>query len=149
MNNLGRSPQDNAKKTNIKGLGKKIFKFLLVGVNVKREFGLSIKEVKVNPRSSFFQTLSGPCQICIPSPRASGPLVPEKKIFKGFLLYKGLGQVTQMLGTNFHSLGPWRLHMNDFDWPSSSEKKKFEECRQLSDRLRTEPIYTIKFTYET
>ena len=38
----------------------------------------------------FFQTLLGPCaQSCIPRLRAIGPLVPEKKIFKGFLPYMG------------------------------------------------------------
>ena len=39
-------------------------------------------------------------QYCIPSPRATGPLVPGKKIFKGFLLYMGVqfGHVTQDAG---------------------------------------------------
>ena len=52
-----------------------------------------------------------------------GLLVPEKKIFEGFLSYMDcgghLGHVTQMPRTNFRSPYPRRLHIKfGFDWPS-------------------------------
>ena len=54
-----------------------------------KKIDLPIKKVKVNQRLSFFQPLLGPCpQCCIPSP--IGPLVPEKKIFEGFLPYMSM-----------------------------------------------------------
>ena len=46
------------------------------------KFDLAIKEVKVNPGSSFEQTMIGRSHRCyIPSFMEIGPLVPEKKIF--------------------------------------------------------------------
>ena len=64
--------------------GQEDFKVLPIGVYVKKlTFLLNM--------SSFFQTLLGPChQCCILSPRAIVPLVPERKIFKGFLPYMGV-----------------------------------------------------------
>ena len=48
----------------------------------------------VNQMSFFSQFSMGLCpQYCIPSPRAIGPLVLEKKIFKGFLSYMGLAAI--------------------------------------------------------
>ena len=55
------------------------------------KFGLAVKKVKVNPDSSFVETRQGPHPQCyIPSPKAIGLLVPEKKIFKGVLPYMGM-----------------------------------------------------------
>ena len=48
------------------------------------------------------------------SPRASDPLVPEEKIFKGSTIYgrgSHIGHVTQMRRANFHSQYPLRLHL--------------------------------------
>ena len=48
------------------------------------KLGLALKMVKVIPDSSFVQNWSGPKSQCyIPRPKATGLLVPEKKIFKG------------------------------------------------------------------
>ena len=65
-------------------------------------------------------------------PKGYGPLVPERKIFKGFLSYMGMAatfdHVTQMRQANFHSLYPLRLLVVfGFDWPRVSEEKMFEE----------------------
>ena len=50
--------------------------------NIRKQIWPWRKKVKVNPRSSFEQTLLGPSpQCCTPSPHVIGPLVPEKKIF--------------------------------------------------------------------
>ena len=58
---------------------KKIFKLLPIGVYVNK-FDLSARKVKVNPWLYFFKTLLGPCLPCrIPSPRAIGTLILEKK----------------------------------------------------------------------
>ena len=48
------------------------------------KLGLAVKMVKVKPDSLFVQTWYGPNPQClIPSPKAIGLLVPEKKLFKG------------------------------------------------------------------
>ena len=52
-----------------------------------------------------------------------GPLVPEKKIFEGFLTINGhgghLGHVTQMPRSNFRPPYPRKLHIKfGFNWPS-------------------------------
>ena len=117
------------------------------------------KKVRVNLRSSFFETLLGPCpQWCIPSPRAIGPLVLEKKIFKGFLPFMG---VTAILGmwpnarcceqtfvppTHWGSI--WNLAMTG---RVVSEKKTFEECRWWTDDngwRDNEACLYFKLTYE-
>ena len=49
------------------------------------KFDLGVNQVKVNPGSSFVQTMMGWSSRCyIPSFVKIGPPVPEKKIFKGF-----------------------------------------------------------------
>ena len=59
---------------------------------------LAVKWVKVNPRSSFIQTMMGLSPRCyIPNSIEIGPAVPEKKIFKVFTIYghgSHLGHVT-------------------------------------------------------
>ena len=68
--------------------------------------------------------MTGPSPQCyIPSHKAIGPLILEKKIFgRGFTIYgRGghLGHVTQTLRTNFRFPIPLRLHMKfGFDRPS-------------------------------
>ena len=56
-----------------------------------------------------------------------GPLVPEKKIFEGFLhilAWWPSWSCDQMPQTNFRSPDPWRLHMKfGFDWPCSFEEE--------------------------
>ena len=80
---------------NTKGPGplvsdKKIFKVLPIRVlpmevYIENNFDLSVKKSRSTRRFSFFSDLYGPChQCCIPSLRAIGPLVQEKKILKGF-----------------------------------------------------------------
>ena len=67
--------------------------------------------------SSFEETMMSRNPQCyIPSFVKFGPLVPEK-IFEEFLLYgRGghLGQMTSIISTNFHFLGPESLHPK---WP--------------------------------
>ena len=66
-------------------LDKMIFKVLPIGVSVYAKNDLSIKKGQGQPKITFFRTLLHPCpQCCIPGSRAIGPLVPEKRIFKGF-----------------------------------------------------------------
>ena len=72
-------------------------RFLMFGLCKKRPF---LTKGQGQLKVIIFQTLLGPClQGCIPSPRAIDPLVPEKKILKGFYhIGRGghLGHVTQM-----------------------------------------------------
>ena len=93
-----------------------------------------MKKVRVNQRLSFFfQTAFSLCPKCYTSsPRAIGTLVPEKKIFKGFLQYirEGgqLGNVTKIRRTNFRPQYPFKLHVNlVYIGPVVSEEKTFEE----------------------
>ena len=104
------------------------------------------KKVKVNPRSSFEQTLLGPCpQCCIPSPKVIDPLVLEKKIFKRFLTYMGVAAILvmwprppeQTFVPPIHGGSTWNLALTG---PVVLEKKMFENGGR---RQRTEPAYTI------
>ena len=73
---------------------KKNFKVLPIGIYVEK-IDLTLK--RSTKGYNFFQTLLGPClQCCIPIPRAIGPLVPEKKSFKGFLQYIGIAAILVM-----------------------------------------------------
>ena len=61
------------------------------------KFDLAVKKVKVNPGSSFEQTMIGWSSQCnIPSLVEIGPPVPEKKIFEGFLPYMGVAAILVM-----------------------------------------------------
>ena len=60
------------------------------------KFDLAVKLVKVNPRSSFEQTMMGWSPRCyIPSFVEIGPPVLEK-IFEGFLPYMGVAAILVM-----------------------------------------------------
>ena len=41
-----------------------------------------------------------------------GLLVPEKKVFEGFLLYMGVAAVTSIMSSDFHLLVPESFHTN-------------------------------------
>ena len=61
------------------------------------KFDLAVKQVKVNPGSSFEQTMMGRSHQCyIPSFMEIGPPVREKKIFEGFLPYMGMAAILVM-----------------------------------------------------
>ena len=61
------------------------------------KFDLAVKYVKVNPGSSFQQTMMGWSPRCyIPSFVEIGQPVPEKKIFEGFLPYMGVAATSVM-----------------------------------------------------
>ena len=61
------------------------------------KFELGVKYVKVNPGSSFVQTIIGRSSRCyILSFIEIGLLVLEKKIFEGFLPYMGLAAILVM-----------------------------------------------------
>ena len=61
------------------------------------KFDLAVKYVKVNPGSSFEQTMINWRHRCyIPSFVEIGLLVPEKKIFEGFLPYMGVAAILVM-----------------------------------------------------
>ena len=61
------------------------------------KFDLAVKKIKVNPRSSFEQTMMGRSPRCyIPSFVEIGPLVPEKKIFEGVLPYMDMAAILVM-----------------------------------------------------
>ena len=74
-------------------------------------FDLAVKLVKVNPWSSFDQTMMYPRHKCyIPSFVDIGPLVPEKKIF--VYGHGGhLGHVTCIMFINFYYHVPKSLHI--------------------------------------
>ena len=78
------------------------------------KFDLVVKKVKVNPGSSFEQTMMDWSSRCnIPSFMEINPPVPEK-ILKGFTIHghgSHLGHVTQMPQTNFHSPYPRQLNI--------------------------------------
>ena len=58
---------------------------------------LAVKPVKVNPVSSFEQTIMNRSPKCyIPSFVEIGPPVPEKEIFDGFLPYIGMVAILVM-----------------------------------------------------
>ena len=58
------------------------------------KFDLAVKYIKVNPGSSFEQIMMGWSPRCyIPRFVQIGPLVPEKKIFEGFLPYVGVAAI--------------------------------------------------------
>ena len=64
---------------------------------VVTKFGLVVKYVKINSMSSFEQTMMGRSPLCyIPSFVEIGLLVPEKKIFEGFLPYMGMAAILVM-----------------------------------------------------
>ena len=64
---------------------------------IRNQTSIAVKKVKVNPYSSFVQTLQGPHRQCyIPSPMAIGLFFPEKEILKGFLPYTGMAAILVM-----------------------------------------------------
>ena len=66
------------------------FKVIIISIISGSKFDLDVKMVKVNPISSFEQTLLGPRpQCCIPSPKVISPLVLEKS-YEGFFPYMGM-----------------------------------------------------------
>ena len=139
--------------TNIKGLGlsfRQDFSSFAYRSLCKKKIYLSVKKVKVNPRLSFFQTLLGPCpQCCIPSPRATDPLVLQ--FYRVFTIYRHWGHlddVTHMWLTFVplaHGRSIWNLALI---CPVVSEKKMSEACgrlmmmdgRQQTEGLRSLPI---------
>ena len=93
------------------------------------KFDLVVKYVKVNPGSSFEQTIIGRSHQCyIPSFVEIGPPVREKKIFEGFLPYMGMAaslSCDQHHVNKFNFLVPESLHIKfGFDWPSGFWEKK-------------------------
>ena len=92
--------------------------------SIRKQIWPCRKKVKVNPRSSFEQTLFGPSPQCYtPSPKVIGHLVQEKKIFEGFLLYMCMVAILVRWPISFEQTFippiPLRLHMKfGFDWPS-------------------------------
>ena len=73
------------------------------------KFDLAVKSVKVNPGSSFEQSMIGRSLQCyIQSFLEIGPSVPEK-IFEVFLSYMGM-VANLVMTTNFHFLVPESLH---------------------------------------
>ena len=61
------------------------------------KFDLAVKKVKVNPGSSFEQTIMGWSPRCyIPSFVEISLLFPGKKIFEGFLPYMGVAAILVM-----------------------------------------------------
>ena len=104
---------------------------------------VSVKKVNVNLMSSFFQKLLGPCpQCCIPSPTSLGLSFPEKKIFKGFLIYMNMAAILvlwprcgeQTFLTQAHRGFIWNLTLNG---PVVSDEKLFDDGR-MADRQRTD-----------
>ena len=68
------------------------------------KFDLVIKWVKANA-GSFEQIMMGLSPQCyIPSSKAIGLLVPEKKIFEGYL--PNMVMATKLIRINFHSFPP-------------------------------------------
>ena len=100
-----------------------VFKFSYGKAQIT-DFDLGVKKVKITPGSSFEQTMIGRRPRCyIPSFVGIGPLVPEKKIIKGFFTIYGrgghLGHMIQMARTNFRSPYPRLPHIKfGFDRPS-------------------------------
>ena len=87
------------------------------------KFDLCVNLVKVNPGSSFVQTMMGWSPGCyIPSFMKIGPLVLEKKIFKGFYHIWAWRPSWSCDLDHLYKLGspfPRRLHIKfGFDWPS-------------------------------
>ena len=88
--------------------------------------------------------MMGPSPQCyIPSHKVIGPLVLEKKIFEGFLIYTGrrgghLGHVTETSRTNFRSSIPLRLHMKfGFDRPSGFREEGLRKSWTTTDHSYT------------
>ena len=74
---------------------KKIFKVLSIRVYVK--YDLSAKKIKVNLRLSFFKLYWAHVpNAAYQAPWPLGPLLPGKKIFKGFLPYIGVAAILVM-----------------------------------------------------
>ena len=78
----------------------------------------------------------------MPSFKIIGLLVLEKKIFKGFTIYRHgghLGQVTWTIYVNFRSPFPRRLHIKlALIGQAVSEEKIFENGGRTTDRRRTD-----------
>ena len=75
-----------------------------------------------------------------------GPLVPEKNIFEGFLLYMGVAAILVRPGSFeqiFVPPNPLRLRMKfGFDWPSGFWGEVVWRL-WTTDGRTTEPAYTI------
>ena len=90
--------------------------------------------VKVNPGSSFEQTMMGwNYWYFLESFMEIGPLVPEKKIFEGFFYHLRVWQPswsrTQMPLTNFCSSYPRRIHIKfGFDRSSGFREEDVWNC---------------------
>ena len=98
-----------------------------------------------NQDSSFVQTWQGPHPQCyIPSPKATGLLVPDKIVLKGFTLYGHgghLGHVTITICFKITPLNLWSLHMEfEFNLPSSF----WEKCFPILIGLQYDPGLKIK-----
>ena len=96
------------------------------------KFDLAIKYAKINQKSSFEQILMSPKPQCYtPRPKVTGPLVPEKKIFEGFLPYMGMAAILvmwprcpeQTFVPPTHGGSTWNLALIG---PAVLEKKIFE-----------------------
>ena len=117
----------------------------------RSKFDLTMKKVKVNPRSSFEQILLGPSpQCCIPSPKVIGPLVPEKK---GFHHGGHLGHVTQTPPNKLSFPRPMEAPYEIWLWlvligPVVLEKKMFENGGRRWRRTDDRACLYYKLTYE-
>ena len=77
-------------------------------------------------------------QCYIPSFKATGPLVLEKKSFEGFLPYMGTEAIL-VKWKNFCSPVPWRLHMKfGFNLPSGFRGEDIWKCWQTTDNRQTD-----------
>ena len=105
--------------------------FLFSHVHVNDPRLRSRNDIDLQCSHTFINTIS--CQHVTPFrsqtvilSEKSGPLVPEKKIFKVFSIngHDGhLGHVTWIIYTNLCSPFPMRLHMKfGFDWPNGCLK---------------------------
>ena len=92
--------------------------------------------------------MMGPSQCYIPSHKVIGPLVPEKKIFEGFLPYMGMSAILvmwprpreQTFVPPSHWGSIWNLALIS---PAVLEKKIFEKCGRTDDEQTTDHGYTI------
>ena len=89
-------------------------------------------------------------QCYIPRPKVTGPLVPEKKIFEGFLPYMGVVAILVMWPRCPNKLTFPRPieapHISGFDWPSDFREEDFWKWWTDNDDDEggtTEHAYTI------